>query len=43
MIFAALNMAGNLISNQMESDMAMVVDPSSETGEEESVISVFII
>ena len=41
MIFAAFNMAGNLISNQMGLDMAMVVDPSSETGEEESVISVF--
>ena len=41
MIFAAFNMAGSLISNQMGLDMAMVVDPSSETGEEESVISVF--
>ena len=41
MIFAAFNMAGNLISNQMGLDTAMVVDPSSQTGDEESVISVF--
>lgn len=41
MIFAAFNMAGQLISNQMGLDTAMVVDPSSQTEEEESIISVF--
>ncbi len=41
MIFAAFNMAGLLISNQMGLDTAMVVDPTSQTGDEESIISVF--
>ena len=41
MIFSAFTMAGHLISNQMGLDTAAIVDPSSETGEEEQSISVF--
>lgn len=41
MVFAAFSMAGQLISNQMGLDMAMVIDPTSQTEEEESVISIF--
>lgn len=41
MIFAAFNMAGNLIGNQLGLDTAVVVDPTSESGEEEPLISVF--
>ncbi len=40
-IFSAFVMAGYLISNQMGLDTAVIVDPSSETGEEEQTISVF--
>lgn len=40
-IFSAFTMAGHLISNQMGLDTAVIVDPSSETGEEEQTISVF--
>ena len=40
MIFEAFNMAGYIISNQIGLDTAMVFDPSSQTGEEESIISV---
>ncbi|MEB2309461.1 MAG: flagellar biosynthetic protein FliR [Candidatus Brocadiaceae bacterium] len=40
-IFATFSMAGYLISNQMGLDTAAIVDPSSETGEEEQSISVF--
>ena len=39
MVFAAFNMAGYLITNQMGLDTAMVVDPASQTGEEEPIIS----
>ena len=42
MIFAAFSTAGYLVSNQIGLDMAMVVDPGSETGEEEHSISVFL-
>lgn len=40
-IFSAFTMAGHLISNQMGLDTAAVVDPTSETGEEEQSISIF--
>lgn len=40
-IFASFTMAGYLISNQMGLDTAAIVDPSSETGEEEQSISIF--
>ncbi len=40
-IFSAFAMAGHLISNQMGLDTAVIVDPSSETGDEEQTISVF--
>lgn len=40
-VFSAFAMAGQLISNQMGLDTAVIVDPSSETGEEEQTISVF--
>ncbi|TVM00214.1 MAG: flagellar biosynthetic protein FliR [Candidatus Brocadia sp. WS118] len=40
-IFAAFTTAGYLISNQMGLDTAAIVDPSSETGEEEQSISIF--
>jgi Flagellar biosynthesis pathway, component FliR len=41
LIFATFTMAGYLISNQMGLDTAAIVDPSSETGEEEQSISIF--
>lgn len=41
MIFAAFTMAGYLISNQLGLDMSMIVNPGSETGEEEHSLSVF--
>lgn len=41
-IFAAITMAGNLITNTIGLDTATVVDPSSEMGEEEQVITVFL-
>lgn len=40
-IFSAFTMAGYLISNQMGLDTAAIVDPTSETGEEEQSISIF--
>lgn len=41
-VFAAVTMAGNLITNQIGLDTATIVDPSSEIGEEEQVITVFL-
>ncbi len=41
MVFAAFNMTGHLIGNQMGLDTAVVVDPTSESGEEEPLLSVF--
>lgn len=40
-LFATFTMAGYLISNQMGLDTASIVDPSSETGEEEQSLSIF--
>ena len=40
--FAAITMAGNLITNLIGLDTATIVDPSSEMGEEEQVITVFL-
>ena len=42
LIFTAVTMAGNLITNQIGLDTATIVDPSSEIGEEEQVITVFL-
>lgn len=39
-IFGAFTAAGYLISNQMGLDTASIVDPTSETGEEEQTISI---
>ncbi|MBM4055512.1 MAG: flagellar biosynthetic protein FliR [Planctomycetes bacterium] len=40
-LFAAFSMAGYLLSNQIGLDMAVIADPSSLTGEEETTVSVF--
>lgn len=42
LIFTSVTMAGNLITNQIGLDTATIVDPSSEIGEEEQVITVFL-
>ncbi|MDR4509065.1 MAG: flagellar biosynthetic protein FliR [Candidatus Brocadiaceae bacterium] len=41
LVFTIFTMAGNFISNQIGLDMAVVVDPSSVTGEQQTTISVF--
>jgi len=40
-MFAAFSMAGYLLSNQMGLHMAVIADPSSLTGEEQTTLSVF--